>query len=84
MRNSRVELADGEYEIEKALARARGAATCVTIRMIERRNKLKAGQLLSYRANHYSRKAPSVPEGVSSDATSVSSPKSGSVSGRSQ
>lgn len=51
----RVELADGEYELEKAAARTQGHASRINVRMIERRFNLKAGQLLNYRANHYSR-----------------------------
>jgi hypothetical protein len=55
-RNPKVELADGEYELEKARARDQGTPSRLTIRIIERRFKLKPGQLYHYRANYYSRK----------------------------
>lgn len=53
--NPTVEIADGEYALAKAEAAKLGHVTRVNIRMIERRFKLRPGQLASYRANHYSR-----------------------------
>ncbi len=58
-RNLQVSIADADYEMTKAEAVKAGKATTITIRIIERRNKIRAGSLKSYRANHYSRrKAP--------------------------
>lgn len=46
-----VEIANIEYEEEKS----KDNSHRVTIRMIERRNKLRPGQLVNYRANVISR-----------------------------
>ncbi len=50
------DLADGEYMIAKKEARKRGFPHSITIRSIERKLKLRAGQLANYRANSYSRR----------------------------
>lgn len=49
----KIPLADGEYVVAK---RAAGNSHRVTIPIIEKRFGLKPGQLINYRANHYSRK----------------------------
>jgi hypothetical protein len=52
----KVLLADGEYFLQKQLARARGLPHTISIQIIEKRFGLKPGQLAAYRANNYSRK----------------------------
>jgi len=51
-RNLQVVLANSEYEEAKQEARDNGWPCSVTIRKIERKYRLKAGSLHSYRANH--------------------------------
>jgi hypothetical protein len=55
MRNL-VELADGEYALEKEKARRCGRPHSVTIQIINKRFGLKNSKLRNYRANNYSRK----------------------------
>jgi hypothetical protein len=46
-----VALANADYETSKVEARKAGHGHGVTVRMIERRWKVKAGQILNFRAN---------------------------------
>lgn len=54
---------NADYEIAKQEARASGFHHTVTVRIIERRFKLPAGQLLHFRANLPRRKTP-VPDDI--------------------
>jgi hypothetical protein len=56
MKNPRVEIADGEYIVEKRRACEEGRPHTVTIEIINRRYKLSKRELHNYRANYYSRK----------------------------
>jgi hypothetical protein len=51
----KVEIADGTYELAKNHAKLAGRTQQITISIIERRFKLRPGQLRNYRANYYSR-----------------------------
>lgn len=51
-RNEEVEMANAEYEVEKAEAIKRGHCLRITIPMIEKRRGLKPGQIFNYRTNH--------------------------------
>lgn len=56
--SARVAAVNCDYELAKAEAVRAGHPTRVSVRLIERRHNLKAGQLVYFRANLPRRKTP--------------------------